>query len=353
MVREKLTVGAIGVGPIGTILATCLAKAGAQIVVADLPHRVAQVKERGLQVRWEQEGWRLDYPAATVDSIHALSRHRPDCIFIATKAYSLGKIMPAVATATENDCLVISVQNGIGCEDEIARHIPPRNVCRMVVNYAAGSDEKGVAHMNWFNPPNAIGLLGEPGGGAGRAGGAEDADPRLTRFAEMLNAGGLTTDLVDPLTIKKKAFLKTTLNAALMPICAVMGLTMKEAMSGPATRRLAGDILREALAVAERLGYDYGPGMWEECLGYLDKGGDHHPSMSVDLEHQRPTEIDFINGKILEQGRAFPELSLEVNRVMVSLVMTREVRNGTRKPEEIPEHLAQSPEQLADDAPGE
>ena len=101
MPGEKFTVGAIGVGPVGTILATCLAKAGAEIIAADIPKRIAQVRENGLHVHWGER--RLEYPAATVDSIPSLAQAGPDCIFIATKACILKKIMPQVAEAAGDD----------------------------------------------------------------------------------------------------------------------------------------------------------------------------------------------------------------------------------------------------------
>lgn len=322
MGEGTFTVGAVGVGPMGTILAACLAEAGAEIVVADLPHRIAQVEKSGLQVL--RGGREFEYRVGTVDSIRALAGAHPDCILVATKACILEKIMPDVAEAAGTGSLVISAQNGIGTEDMIARYVPTENVARMVINYAAIMDEEGVAHVDWFNPPNFFGLL------------TDHEDSRLTTFVNLLNSVDVPTDLVDSKTIKKKAFLKTTLNAALMPLCAVMGLTMREAIEGKATLQIAKNLLRESLSVGERLGYDYGKDIAEQCMHYLMGGGDHHPSMSVDLRNGRPTEIEFINGKILEIGRRFEGLDLEVTRIMVSLVMTQEVRNGTRRPEEFP-----------------
>jgi len=325
MPGDKLKVGAIGVGPVGTILATCLAEAGANISVADVPPRIDQVKHSGLHVRWAGREYR--HPVTRAGSVASLADARPDCIFISTKACLLRRIMPEVAQVAGNRSLVISVQNGIGTEDEIAGHIPPENVCRMVVNYAGGIDENGIVSVNWFNPPNFFGLL------------TDHEDPRLFIFIELLNTVGLTSELVDPVTIKKKAFLKTILNSALMPVCAVMGLTMTEALQGKATRRLAEDLLIEGLSVAERMGYYYGDDILEKCMGYLSKGGDHHPSMSIDLKCRRPTEIDFINGRILKLGASFPDLDLHVNRILVSLVITQEVRNGTRGPDDFPDYL--------------
>ncbi len=325
MPEKKVTVGTIGAGAVGTVMSACLAKAGADVYVADLPERLAQVTADGLQVRGV--GMELDERVHTVDSIHALEDVDPDFIIIATKAYVLKSILPAVARVTGDDCLVISAENGIGTEDELARHVPARNAARMVVNYAGHIEKNGVAQLIWFNPPNVLGSL------------QEARDPRLERLVKILCSTQLTCEVVDSTTIKARAFLKTILTSSLMPLCAVMGLTMSEAMQGKMTRQIAGDLVREGLAVAKRFGYDYGEGIWEKCMGYLDKGGSHHPSMSLDLWNKRPTEIDYINAKILEIGRDYGDIDLEVNRIMTSLLMTLEVRNGTRSPEEFPEFL--------------
>ncbi|NIO28385.1 MAG: hypothetical protein GTO29_07530 [Candidatus Latescibacteria bacterium] len=325
MSGDKITVGTIGLGPVGAVVGACLAKAGAEIVATDLPHRISQLEKSGIQVYWDNE--LLQYAVRTADSIRAMADARPYCMIIATKASILKQIMPEVAEAAGDHCLVISTQNGIGTEDEIARYVPPENVCRMVVNFAGGIDAQGVVRVGWFNPPNCFGLI------------EEREEPRLTTIIDMLNSAGLTSELVSPFTIKKKAFLKTVLNASLLPLCAVMELTMKQAMQGKATRPLVEKLVREGLSVAERLEYDYGEDIFEQCMGYLDKGGDHHPSMTVDLQCKLPTEIDFINGKILEIGHSFGDLDLETHRFFVSLLMTAEVKNGTREPDDFPEYL--------------
>jgi len=328
MPQEKLTVGVVGAGAVGSILASCLAEAGAGIVVADIPVRKAQIDQNGLRVTWNDR--QLNHRVGTVDSISALRDADPDLIFIATKACILKKLMPDVSKAADGKCLVMSVQNGIGTEDEIAKYVESGNVARMVVNYAGRIDENGDVFFNWFNPPNSFGLV------------VEQENSILASFVDKLNSIGLESALVDPVTIKKKAFFKTVLNSALMPLCATMGLTMSEAMGNPVTRQLACDILSEGLAVGSKLGFDYGEGIHEVCVGYLDKGGNHHPSMSVDLKNKRPTEIDFINGKILELGRQFDDVSLDTNRVVTSLLVSMEHRNGTRAADDVPDYLRKS-----------
>ena len=325
MPNDKLKIAVIGMGPIGSIISAYLSRAGAEIFASDLPHRIEQLNENGIQIDRDDE--LVQYPVKTINSIKELSDIKPDCILVALKASILDLVMPDIASSSDENCMVISVQNGIGTEDKIASFVPPERVCRMVVNYAGGNDEDGVTSFLWFSPPNVLGPH------------LESENAGLKTIVDLLNASGLTSEYVDSKAVKQKAFLKTVLNAALMPICAVMKLTMKQAMHTAATRELATQILSEGLKVGEKLGYDYGDNILNICVGYLDKGGDHHPSMSVDIEHKRPTEIDFINGKILELGSAFDDLDLPTNRVFVSLIMTQEVLNGTRKSDDFPDYL--------------
>jgi len=325
MTSGKFKVGGVGLGVVGTIFATHLAEAGAEIIVTDLPHRVTQIENHGLRMKWGDK--LTTHMVKTVPTIADLIDEDPDVIFVATKTYSLGSIMPEIAKAAERGCLVISVQNGIGPEDVIAEYIRPENIARMVVNYAGASDASWVTTINWFNPPNYIGPF------------TERDDPRVTRLVEMITEKGLTTEQVSPNEVKKKAFLKTVLNAALMPVCGVLGLTMREAMTCKIIRGYAGDLVREGLELGRKLGFHYGDTSWDDCMDYLDKGGDHYPSMWWDLEDKRPTEIEFLNGKIVEMSREFDDLDMNINRIFVSLVMSREIKNGTRRVDEIPDYL--------------
>ena len=38
-------------------------------------------------------------------------------------------------------------------------------------------------------------------------------------------------------------------------------------------------------------------------MDYMGNAGDHKPSMLMDIENGRRTEIDFINGKFVEYGK--------------------------------------------------
>jgi ketopantoate reductase len=172
--------------------------------------------------------------------------------------------------------------------------------------------------------------------------GPERAPKRMGEVAEMLSGAGLTTLSVSHYEMKKAAFFKTVLNSALNALCAAHGLTMARAMHLKHTRRMARILLREGLTVAGLVGYNYGEDTLDRCIEYLEGGGEHYPSMWFDLKERRPTEIEFINGKIVKIGHMFQGVDVGHNAFFTSAIVTQEIRNGTRGDDDIPEYLIDS-----------
>jgi 2-dehydropantoate 2-reductase len=86
-------------------------------------------------------------------------------------------------------------------------------------------------------------------------------------------------------------------------ICAVTDKTIKEALEFAPTREIADACFKEALAVADAMGYDLGDNYLEQALGYLQTVGIHKDSMCNDILNQTPTEIDFLGAKVVEYAR--------------------------------------------------
>ncbi len=78
------------------------------------------------------------------------------------------------------------------------------------------------------------------------------------------------------------------MNAAMNPVCAVTGLTMAKAMKDPLVFELIDALTVESTKVARvneiSLGWDYYP----YAMNYLRGGGDHKPSMLMDIPIPTP-----------------------------------------------------------------
>jgi 2-dehydropantoate 2-reductase len=253
----------------------------------------------------------------TANSVSKLSKFNPNIIFIATKACMLENILPEIKKIYTPNMKIVSFQNGLDNEQLIAEKLGINTTYRVVINYAGNTVSPGNVKMNWFQPPNFIGAFHK---------GKYTTDETTRYIARIMTVSGLKTE--EAVDIKKHVWEKTILNSALCSICAVTGQTMKEAMEYPYTRDLAIKILEEGLKVTKADGYDFGKDALAKFTAYLEKGGAHKPSMLIDVENKRPTEIDFMSGAIARYGEKY-KIPTPVNSTFTGLLKTIESRYST------------------------
>ena len=310
---KKRTIGIIGLGPVGTILAAHLANHGEKVVVEDIVKELlSTIEDEGIHVSGIKElTTRID---RTAGSTSELSKYSPDVVFVATKACILKNILPEIKQIYRPEMKVVSYQNGLDNEQVISKALGIDTTYRMVINYAGNKVSYGNAKMNWFQPPNYVGAYHK---------GKYTTDQTTSYIAKIMTASGLATE--EAPDIKKHVWEKTILNSALCSICAVTRQTMKEAMEFEHTRPLAVKILEEGLAVAKADGYDSGKDSLNRFTSYLEKGGAHKPSMLMDVENQRPTEVDFLSGAISRYGKKYG-IPTPINSTFMRLLKTIENR---------------------------
>ena len=303
--------GIIGVGPVGSIMAIHLAKAGHNVTLVDIlkPH-IDEIKRNGLSITGFKEMNVSFSKERLCYGIDELSKKDLDVIFISVKASILPQILPILKNVTKPGTTIISLQNGLDNEELIADVFGKKNTLRIVVNYAGNLIDNGMVRMSFFNAPNYIGMI-DPA-----------AAKKARKIADLITTADLETVFTPE--IKKYEWEKIILNAALSPVCALTRRTMKQMMEFEDKRGLTGAILREGIKVAEANGIHFKSNFLEFCMGYLDKAGHHRTSMHVDIEKRNPTEIAFINDKIVKYGKA-KSVPTPCNSVIVSLIRGSEL----------------------------
>jgi 2-dehydropantoate 2-reductase len=164
------------------------------------------------------------------------------------------------------DGAVCSVQNGIGNEELIARHVP--RVMRGVCLPAGHVEAAGVIHM--------------------------DAPEAITR-------GGMNTLALED--ARPAQWTKLLFNSSTNPLAALTGLTHGQICALPPVRKLIGRLVAEGRTVADALGIE----LETDPEAVIDQAArdnfDHKPSMLQDVLAHRPTEIQALNGGIVREGR--------------------------------------------------
>jgi len=306
--------GIVGVGPVGSILAGHLAKHGQRVILVDiLREHLDTIKTKGLTL----SGF-TKFNVKIEDvcySIAELKKHKVDAVFICVKASVLPRILKELKASVTPGAYVISYQNGLDTEDLIAQEFGKDRTLRCVVNYAGNMIGNGHVDMTFFNKPNYVGAV------------SQTAEEYARTLADILTSAELDTKFAE--TIRRYTWEKTLLNAGMMALCVVTKQTMKDAFDFEPTHKLIEELLKEGIEVAKTDGCDFGPDFFDFCMKYLGKGGRHKPSMLVDVENHRPTEIDFLNGKIVEFGEKF-NMPTPYNQTITNIVKALEA--GYKKP---------------------
>jgi 2-dehydropantoate 2-reductase len=198
----------------------------------------------------------------------------------------------AIASAAHAfaDGAVASVQNGVGNEEAIARHVS--RVIRGTTFPAGKILEPGVVQWD-VKGDTTLGPF-EPG---------PASTEEIACLADACTRAGMPTQAVSD--ARPAQWRKVIFNAATNPVGALTGLTHGRVCERPDLRALVSALVEEGKAVAASQGIalDADPEDLIDHAARPDVAYDHKASMLQDVEARRATEIDFLNGGIARFGR--------------------------------------------------
>ncbi|MDY7039119.1 MAG: 2-dehydropantoate 2-reductase [Thermodesulfobacteriota bacterium] len=304
-----------GAGALGSVFGGILTGAGEDVTLVDIPGpRVAALQKEGL-ILSSTGGEKLINVKVTTDpsSVGAC-----DLVMVSVKGYhtaeALENAFPMIAPHT----MVMSLQNGAGNVEVIGSKISHERVIGGIT-----------AHSAAITGPNRINYELGGGGGVIIAPLSGAVTPKIEGVASMLNKAGIPTQTA--LNVNEVIWGKLVLNACVNPVGAISGLSNGEIFASDSGRKTITMIMSEAQDVARALGLSL-PGGDDQVRRILEigkmaaeRGDKNKVSMLQDIEAGRKTEIDYINGIIVEKGEEY-YIPTPVNRVMVFLVKMLEER---------------------------
>ena len=276
----------VGCGAVGSLFAANLSLLDdVEVVAYDLSAaHVDAINANGL--RLSGAGDVLGKPRATTDAAEI-----GPCDFgiVATKAMHTEAAIAATAGAFA-DGSVATIQNGIGNEEVLARHV--ERVIRGTTFPAGKIVEPG--HVQWD-------VKGDTTLGPFEPSPAPLAD--VERLADACTRAGMPTHAVAD--ARGPQWRKVIFNAATNPIGALTGLTHGRVCERPDLRALVSGLVSEGKAVASVQGIelDSDPEDLVDHAARPEVGYNHKASMLQDVEARRTTEVDYLNGGIVSFGR--------------------------------------------------
>jgi len=208
-------------------------------------------------------------------------------IFLFVKSYSTGEALQDVSTYINKDSIIVSLQNGLGNIDEIRKFIEPGRI-------VYGTTTIGSAK-------SSMSTVVSGGSGIINIGGAESGN--VQRIHHLLNSASLNSYTVDDPDYY--LWHKVVINAGINPIAAILGIPNGEILTNRYASMLQEKIVWEAVnsATANNIKMDFTE-ILKTTRDVCEKTSANICSMLQDGRNKRKTEIESINGKLIEYGES-------------------------------------------------
>jgi len=295
----------VGAGSVGGFFGAHLAQHHQGRVAFLLRKRTLEaVRRHGLIIR-SANGTLTVHPQA---AYNVLELPKPDLIVLAMKAYDLEAVLEQIAPIVTRETIFLTLQNGVDIEERIAARYDRRNIIGGVAYIYSKIVEPGVID-HYKRGAVAIGELS--GAASGRA------SERIVRIADLFKQAGIPCQVSD--NIHRTKWEKMCWNCVFNPLTVVIDDRVSAALDHPEMLYTIHQIVKEVAAVSEGLQVPLPPDMADRVLKWTQEIRDIHTSMYDDWKAGRPTEIDALNGYIVQRGRELG-IATPVNEALTGLI---------------------------------
>ncbi|MEM1431331.1 MAG: 2-dehydropantoate 2-reductase [Pseudomonadota bacterium] len=293
-----LHIAVLGGGSVGLCLAASFAAAGARVTLLVRATSVAALQGQPLRVTGKLGDHCI--PAGQIRIADAAAPDAAslscDLLAVTTKAYDVGSALEPFAAQGARPAVLL-LQNGMGAA-EIARatlgpDAPIYSTAMMIGMVRHGPTEVEVSAQS--SPIQCGALLGDETG--------------LLKRAIALAENGFVPIAYDA-GIRETIAFKLLFNTCMNPTGALIGRTYGQLLENPHSRAFIAELADETLA-AFAAAYAYRPA--RNGKEYVDdvlsgivfpRAAGHRSSMVQDIEAGRRTEIDFLNGAVVDLARS-------------------------------------------------
>lgn len=282
----------LGGGAIGSLYGAKLSKLNDVTIIARKKH-VDAINRHGLKITGaENKTYRLR-AAEKVDRIE-----NDTIIILSTKVHDSESAIRPIKRLLKKDTIILCLQNGYGTE-EFAKKIVGKKclVLRCVIAVGTSFLEPGKISST------KIGYT------------AIEKSPKSREIAENFSECGTNAYVAD--NIKEVMWGKLFMNCVLNPISAVLKIRNDETMHD-SLKPLRDGVIRECVQVSRKDGFNFSIKEVEGIVDRLRKS-DNYSSMYQDLMKGKKTEIEFLNGAIVELGKKHG-IACPMNESLVAMV---------------------------------
>ena len=306
----------IGAGGVGIELATSLASQGADIGIYARGETARAIRENGIR----RIGKFTHYEITGIpvfETYEEIPKNHFDYIFIASKTTAnedISKNLSNHKDILKDTSKIIIFQNGFGNDEPYLRHFTTEQVfCARVVTGASRPER----HISEVTIKTDI-LLGS----------LQGENPECLReIADLISKSDISCEITRE--IDRYLWAKMLYNCTLNPLGAILDKTYGQLTENPYTLDIMNNIIDEIFEVINASPYET---LWQSSEEYKDifysklvpDTYNHYSSTHQDIQKKIPTEIDSLNGKVIQLGEKY-NIDVGTNKLIYNLIKAIEI----------------------------
>jgi len=292
-----------GAGALGSFVGGMLSTKNTVTLVGRSMH-VHAVLKKGLRI--SENTKKVVYPAAVTTITDVANLARIDLVILTVKAFDT----PAASANIVQYCdaPILSLQNGLNNECLISNIAGDDRVVGGVTTHGIKYIEPGhICHTG-----SGITTIGELDGSLSK---------RVKGYAGIFNHCGIPTEVSQMIT--RELWRKAMVNAAINPLSAILKCKNGYLLENEAACRIMTGICQEVAAVASATDVEIGSDMMAQVVKVAHLTRENQSSMLQSILQHKPTEIDQINGVIMNIGNQHG-IATPVNSTLINIIKALE-----------------------------
>jgi len=277
----------MGAGGVGGYFGGRMAASGADVTFVARGRHLQAILDTGLKIDSRDIGDALIYPASASDDPSTLGV--ADYVIIGVKLWDTEAVGHAILPMLGPDTTVLSLQNGIECDEILAKVVGDERLISGVAFIASSIGAPGV--IKHIGTMQRI-VIGERQGGS---------SARVEALHEVMLRAGITAET--SVDIERTLWEKFVFLVGLSATTTLLRTTLGPIREDPQNRALLLDVMRETVAVGRAKKIDLPEDYAEQRLAFADGlPVDMTSSMHHDLEAGNPLELAWLSGAVVRLG---------------------------------------------------
>jgi 2-dehydropantoate 2-reductase len=295
-----------GAGAIGSLFGGFLSKNHNVILIGRKDH-VYTINKKGLRIEGKSK---LKVKINAVESINKVTFY-PDLLIITVKSYDTETAIIQAKKIISENTIILSLQNGLDNVDKIKKYVPLKNLIVGVTTHGA-----------FFSKP---GLIKHTGIGLTTLGALEGLGKNnVKKVDKIFNASKIKTKVSND--ILKEIWIKTIVNSSINPITTIFQCKNGYLFENPVLEKIVEKVCEESSKIAKVKGINVSySNMIKRTKDVIKSTSENYSSMLQSIKNHKKTEINSINGKLVEIGKKY-NTDTFLNEILIYMIKSEELK---------------------------